>query len=224
MTRRETEWWDTLEIPSSEADPFGLLARIMPHAEEHDYVIYTDGAGCSKGWGANAAVIYCVESKTYDIRISANYGQTVQRNELSAMLDGLFAAVEHKVATFDTSLLDEPPANPLHMLSGNDRVTVLWYTDRQNLAKSLLFNESGSPLNKRSNERDLWMRYTALAKHVCITPMHTARNTVPLQGLCDTLCGIARAALMSAVPLISASVPVAVYGGWSEVRPQKAIL
>jgi hypothetical protein len=224
MTRRETEWWDTLEIPSSETDPFALLARTMPHAEEHDYVIYTDGAGCLKGWGANAAVIYCVESETYDIRVSANYGQTVQRNELSAMLDGLFAAVEHKVATFDISLLDEPPANPLAMLAGNDRATVLWYTDRQNLAKSLLFNERGDPLNKRTTERDLWMRYTYLAKHVCITPMHTSRNTVPLQGLCDTLCGIARAALMSAVPRISASVPVAVYGGWGEVRPQKAIL
>lgn len=226
-SRRPPDWWDDLSIHSQEEKPFDALARIAPLPEEHDYVLYTDGSGHENGWGAYAAVAKHSADPDHILRVSGNYGSTVQRNELSAMLDGLHAIADHQLRrVMRLALREVHPKNAWSTFTGDDRITVMWFTDRQNLAKALLFDEWMRPLNGRNSERDLWMRYTAMAKHFCITPMHVPRNVIPAQAVCDELCEVARDALMLAMPRFQNSTPEQIYSPtqWLQKNPQNALL
>ncbi len=226
-SRRPPDWWDDLVVSSSEPKPFDVLAQLAPRPEEHDYVLYTDGSGHQNGWGAAAAVAKFNGNDEHIIRVTGNYGSTVQRNELSALLDGLFAIADHQLRrVIQLGLREVPPKNPWSTFLSDDRITVLWFTDRQNLAKSLLFDYDGIPLNGRNSERDLWMRYSAMAKHFCITPMQVPRNTVPSQALCDSLCDIARSAMLGALPQFAETTPEKIHAPsqWNLPKPQNALL
>jgi hypothetical protein len=95
--------------------------------------------------------------------------------------------------------LDADRKNILNNFTGSNRVTVLWFTDRMNLAKSLLFDERGALLNARSTEVDLWLRWSAMARYVCVTPLCLPRNVEAGQALCDGLCSAARTSLKEQV-------------------------
>lgn len=225
--RRPPDWWDDLAISAQEPKPFDVLASFAPLPDEHDYVLYTDGSGHSGGWGAYAAVAHCTATSEHVIRLAGNYGSTVQRNELTAFLDGIHAIADHQLRrVMKLGLREIPPKNPWSAFLGDDRITVLWYTDRQNLAKAMLYDEDQKPLNGRNNERDLWLRYSAMAKHVCVTPMQVPRNVVPVQALCDELCTIARDALQDVLPKIQAVTPQHIHtpDQWNLHKPQNAIL
>ncbi len=225
--RRPPDWWDDLTISSQEPQPFELLARIAPLPEEHDYVLYTDGSGHSDGWGAAAAVARFTGTGEHILRVAGNYGSTVQRNELSAFLDGLFAIADHQLRrVMQLGLREVAPKNAWNTFLGDDRITVLWYTDRQNLAKALLFDDEARPLNGRNSERDLWMRFSTMAKHFCITPMQVPRNVVPAQALCDELCDITRNAMMATLEKFQSATPDHIHtpSQWKLPKPQDALL
>lgn len=237
--RQPPSFWDTLEVPCDQkgAHLFTWLESVSPAPLAHDFILSTDGSGCVAGWGASASIIQKIDRphdeeyrKVVDTRVlvSATYGSTVQRRELSAFLDGVheilrLAAEEVLNRTVeDDGVFDR--SNPLSVLTGNERVTVLWYTDRANLAKSLLFDEEGEILNARSTERDLWLRYSAMAKHVCVTPMWTIRNLIPTQGACDSLCSTARQALKHAAPKLAESTNhLYDLEKWQSQQPQRAL-
>lgn len=235
--RKSPAWWDVLEVPDSENGPhlFTWLDSVAPAPEEHDFVLYTDGSGCTKGWGASASIIEQV-SLVDDIRqaggqrvlVSATYGSTVQRRELSAFLDGLHAILRVRAESFLDQELDDwsdiDRKNVLNNFTGPNRVSVLWFTDRMNLAKSLLFDERGDLLNARSSEVDLWLRFSAMARHVCVTPMCLPRNENPKQEMCDGLCGIARRALMAQTESME-KITGSIYNleKWNQIQPQKAL-
>lgn len=224
--RRPPDWWDELVVSAQEPRPFDYIASIAPAPEEHDYVLYTDGSGHQDGWGAHASVAKFSATGEHIVRVSSNYGSTVQRNELSAMLDGLFAIADHQIRRVEKLGLREVPKNPWNAFQCDDRITVLWFTDRQNLAKALLFDEDSKPLNARNNERDLWLRYSAMAKHFCITPLQVPRNTVPAQALCDSLCDIARNAMKGTLPQFQQTTPTHIHepSQWLLPKPQTAVL
>lgn len=221
--RRDTTWWDELTVPSNikrDAAKVGeWLAINSPEPAEHDFILYTDGAGGPAGWGATAAVIQPISyDKETDSRIpqeafcifSGSYGSTVQRQELTAFLDGIHAILTRQAIMIADGLMESSASayelskqGPLAGLLGPDRVTVMWYTDRANLALSLLFDEAGEALNARSTERDLWLRWSAMARHVCVTPQWTARNLVDGQAACDTICTVSRALLKDNVDKLS---------------------
>lgn len=224
--RKDTSWWDELEVPmevigdrSNQADVFDWLEEVAPDPYEHDYVLYTDGSGCTKGWGGYAAVFERIElgeefREPVDCEavITGTYNSTVQRSEFNAFLDGV-----HKILTLRCAELQEQAGadeharyilgteGALNQFRGPDRLTILWYTDRNNIAQCLLFDEEGDPLLPRSRERDLWLRWSFMSQHVCITPMHRPRNVVDGQALCDDLAGKARALLLEAEPSFSAA-------------------
>lgn len=226
-TRRPPDWWDELEIHSQDPTPFATLMQRAPAAEEHDYVLYTDGSGHANGFGASAAIAKFNLETEHIVRCSSNYGSTVQRNELTAFLDGLHAIADHQLRRVSKLALREvAPKNPWNTFTGDDRITVLWFTDRQNLAKALLYDENQKPLNGRNSERDLWMRYSAMSRHFCITPLQVPRNVVPAQGICDELCGIARQAMISALPALESATTESIYSHtqWLQKLPQNAIL
>lgn len=225
--RRPPDWWDDLTVSAQEPKPFDYLVSIAPRPEEHDYVLYTDGSGHENGWGAHASVAKCNAEPGHILRCTGNYGSTVQRNELSAFLDGLQAIADHALRrVMRLALREVAPKNPWNTFLGDDRITVMWFTDRQNLAKALLYDEWQRPLNGRNNERDLWMRYTAMAKHFCVTPLQVPRNTVRAQAVCDELCSVARDALMMATPSFQNSTPEQIYSPdqWLQKHPQNALL
>jgi hypothetical protein len=225
--RHPPSWWDELAISALEPQPFDMLARLAPAPESHDYVLYTDGSGHQNGWGAHVAIAKFNAEQKHIVRLSGNYGSTVQRNELSALLDGLFAIADHQLRRIiRLGLREVPPKNPWNVFAGDDRITVLWFTDRQNLAKALLYDEELRPLNKRSNERDLWMRYSAMAKHFCITPLNVERNVVPAQAVCDSLCTVARDALLAALAAFQSNTPDHIYSPdqWLQNHPQNSLL
>jgi hypothetical protein len=237
--KREVAWWDNLEIPDSENGPhlFTWLDSVAPAPEEHDYILYTDGSGCTKGWGASASIIEQVQlldgrrqvaPAEARVLVSATYGSTVQRRELSAFLDGIHEVLRLRAADFlDQELDDHADVDRKHILNnftGPNRVSVLWFTDRMNLAKSLLFDERGDLLNARNTESDLWLRFSSMARHVCVTPMCLPRNENPMQEFCDGLCGIARRSLMARVEDMD-SLTKNFYSReqWHQQQPQKAL-
>lgn len=241
--KRDTGWWDTLVVDKEAlkeqvADVFEWLEGEAPDPLEHDYVLYTDGSGCKHGWGGYAAVIEKIdrvgeyrEVVDTDVIVTATYGSTVQRTELSAFLDGMQKILYQRVeelqaeAEFDDELkyiLGSQGA--LNQLRGPDRVSVLWYTDRRNLAMSLLYDENGDPLQSRNSDKDLWFRWSFMAKHVCVTPMFYGRNQIPGQKICDALASEARAALKDIeTALASEAAFIHPTEKWQKEKPQKVL-
>jgi hypothetical protein len=162
---------------------------------------------------------------------AGTYGSTVQRSEMQAFLDGIHRILERKCAeirdeavTDDTLRYEIGTNGVLHKLLGPERVTVLWYTDRANLAKSLLFDEDGDVLNARSSEADLWLRWSAMTRYVCVTPMALARNTIAGQAVCDALAGEARALLKNNIQTFIEKVGAfQSEQTWTKPKPQKAL-
>lgn len=161
--------------------------------DSFDYTLWTDGSGHSDGYGAYAAIWKCADGDM-DMSFGANYGQTVNRNELIAMIEGLTAILSDRVVKM-RGVLEMNPKNELAALNDADRVTVAWHTDRQNLAVSLLWNDAGEPVFRRNSDRDLWARFSFLAKHACVVPYHSPRNVVAQQGMCDEVCTLMREAI-----------------------------
>jgi hypothetical protein len=234
LQRKSPSFWDDLHVPAGTrpAHLFSWLDEVTPMPEEHDYVLSTDGSGCIKGWGASAAIVQKVIPGEplgrvlgkYQVVCSATYGSTVQRRELSAFLDGLYEILRMELEEPDTEEPDDEviAMTRIHKFSGDNRITVLWYTDRANLAKSLLFDEDGSVLNKRTTETDLWMRYSTFARHFCITPMWVDRNSIPAQKACDAICTVSRAALLGVADQIKSAAGPTIHESWNLKRPQKA--
>lgn len=241
--RRDTSWWDELEIPLDVAkDPglFSWLDERAPDPTEHDFILYTDGSGCANGWGGYAALIQRIvydpvtETRVIghtDCLVTGTYGSTVQRCEMSAFLDGVHRILTDKAAEVIEAAAYDPAEKyeiskegPLGRLLGPDRPTILWYTDRANLAKSLLFDENGDVLNSRSgSESDLWMRWSAMARYVCVTPIAVQRNTIDGQAACDGLAGIARNLMKSHMDaLAGAAESIHPTDKWNLQRSQKA--
>lgn len=235
--RKAPSWWDDLVVPDEAkgAHIATWMSEHLPHPLQHDYVLYTDGSGCVNGWGAQAAIIEAVAGddgvrRVYDtdLRITGTYGSTVNRSELSAFIDGVHAILTHRlsaVAGLDADeALEKPVGGPLAAFQGSDRVTIMWHTDRQNLAKSLLFGVDGLPLCARSRDRDLWMRYSTMARHVCVSPLCADRNTVDYQKTADHLCSIARLAMLNAKEaFISATSGIIKDQIWKHPKNQKAL-
>ena len=236
--RKQTSFWDELEVPADQLGPhlFTWLESVTPHPHEHDFILYTDGSGCTKGWGASASVIEKIDLLRDEERrgvvdrhvlVSATYGSTVQRREFEAFLNGLHEIMRLSIADFLDQGKEEfgnpDPNNLLMNFTGTHRVSILWYTDRANLAKSLLFDEQGDVLNARSSERDLWMRYSLLAKHICVTPMHVTRNIIDNQRVCDSLCTAARAALKDCQALTEITEHIYPEEKWKLNQPQRAL-
>jgi len=234
LTRKNPSFWDSLNVPAEikPAHLFSWLDEVSPMPEEHDYVLSTDGSGCIKGWGASAAIIQKVLPGGplgrvlggYQPIINGTYGATVQRSEFSALLNGLHEILRMELESREEPFQDEdePQLNTLLRFTGEDRITVLWYTDRSNLAKSLLFDEDGRVLNRRTAETDLWMRYSAMARCFCITPMWMDRNLIPAQKTCDALCTIARNVMIAAAEQFKGAIGPAIHESWNQKRPQKA--
>jgi hypothetical protein len=215
ISRRPPSWWNDIEVPSKiKGDQLGLwLDDTMPYPLEHDYVLYTGSEVCANGWGASAAIFEEIGGEdgtrhvvSRDVCITGSYGSSVIRCELEAFLNGIHAILTHWLLKLEamtpedeSTIIEKPTGGPLGVFRDNDRVTIMWHTDRQNLAKSLLYDEHGDLLAARTMDRDLWMRYSTMARCICVTPRFADRKVVPLLIQCDALCDTARRAMIQSI-------------------------
>tara|TARA_R110002110_G_scaffold8326_11_gene41921 strand:- start:6426 stop:7088 length:663 start_codon:yes stop_codon:yes gene_type:complete len=217
---------------------FDWLAEMAPDPLEHDYVLYTDGSGCVKGWGGYAAVIQKIDMvdgtrAVVDARtiVNGTYGSTVQRCEMNAFLDGVHSILSERAGEVkDAAKVSQEElyhiaevGGALNCLSGADRPTILWYNDRANIAQALLFDVNGDALHSRNKDRDLWMRWSMMARHACITPMCRPRNTIEGQATCDALAGEGRKLMMGAwEAFASHTQQIHPTDKWQKKKPQSA--
>jgi len=241
--KRETSWWDQLNVPDDIAKSKGLFKWLelnAPHPLEHDYILSTDGSGCTVGWGANAAIIervdlnyetQCREIQKEETRVivQGTYGSTVQRSEFQAFLSGVHQILGWEIdnrSDDDTEALEFIPGNsPLRYFEAANRPTIYWLTDRANIAKSLLYGVDNKPLNSRSKELDLWSMFNAIRRYVCITPMAISRNSVDSQAAADALCSEARSIMKGheeAFASILKSKNIYPEKSWKNKKEQKA--
>jgi len=134
-----------------------------------DFTLYTDGSGYQDGFGGFCSTFVSSipgheEKKTV---MGSMSGTTVDRAEMTALLEGLQAISE---------FLEVVPKFRL----GGRKATILWYTDREALAKSVdgTYGRHSSP--------DLWVRVAHYEKMFDITPHWVEReNEFPEFQACD---------------------------------------
>lgn len=204
----------------------------MPPLQQHDYALYTDGSGCTSGWGASCAI--CEELLPEgdghgwrDVVVGAYYGQTVNRCELTAFIDGVAAIVRRHIQALQDVAPPDTPKVGMKDLVGELRPTIMWFTDRKSISDCLLFDEHNVSYGSRTSDADLWLRWSLFARHVCISPRHDQRNVVPLQGVADSICSISRTALKSSQPGFRALLTIAGFHNnllsCNQCRPQKSL-
>jgi hypothetical protein len=126
---------------------------------EADVTLFTDGSGHMDGFGGWAAVVKSRDGKFRDFRMGAMTGTSVDRMEMTAMIEGLHMALhlvtEHPEIRRNIGILP----------------SVLWYSDRESMVKSAL-GEFG-----RTNATDIWSQYAWFETQLRIYPVHVLRET-----------------------------------------------
>jgi hypothetical protein len=112
--------------------------------------------------------------------ISAATGTTVERQEITAMLDGLQIITDWQEAAGILGRISMP--------------VVLWYTDREAAALCAWRKDDGQPFYRRKSSPDLWARFEWYEKRMRIVPLWTPRKDHPIQDLADGLASEGRVA------------------------------
>jgi len=146
-----------------------------------DFLLYTDGSGYQDGFSGFCATFISQVPGHLDkgTRMGSMSGSTVDRAEMTALLEGLQA-----IADF----LETVPKFRL----GNQKITIQWFTDREALAKSVdrTYGRHSSP--------DLWVRFEYYEKMFDITPQWVERETeFPEFKACDLHASTNRVILKS---------------------------
>lgn len=124
-----------------------------------DIIVFSDGSGFHKdsfgGWSAIATT----PDRIWKLfRWGSMVGTSVDRMEMTAMLEGLQMAVE---------IADVLPKKSLKKIKSKVHI----YTDRENMVLSI------KNVYSRSNSPDLWARFEVYEKILDITATHVDRET-----------------------------------------------
>lgn len=125
-----------------------------------EFTLYTDGSGYQDGFSGYCSVfISNIKGHPHKGQVlGAMTGSTVDRAEMTALLEGLEAIL---------SFLETVPKFRLM----NSKPTIAWYTDREALAKSVK-GEYG-----RGSSPDLWARLAVYEQQFNILPTWVSRET-----------------------------------------------
>ena len=127
--------------------------------DQPQYILFTDGSGYKDGYGGWACRVKSPDDKSCDyFRMGAIIGCTVDRMELTAILEGLQIVLEITMEARGG-------------LRGHDVLPfVKLYSDRENLILSI------KGIYDRSNAPDLWARFAFYEKYLQIEPEHVLRE------------------------------------------------
>jgi hypothetical protein len=130
-------------------------------SEEVDLLVFSDGSGYKDGFGGWAAFACTPDRNWKTFRQGAIIGTSVDRAEMTGLLEGLEMAWE--LARL----------HPKFQLSNPDSVKpkVRLHCDRENLVLSI------RGVYDRSNCADLWARFAYYEKVLDIIPVHVERET-----------------------------------------------
>ncbi len=140
-----------------------------------DVLVFSDGSGYKDGYGGWAAYVCTPDRRWKTFRMGAIAGTTVDRAEMTAMLEGL------EMAFWMARDLPQYQVNFGDMMGAPcDRPKVLVYTDRENMVLSC------KGVYDRSNSPDLWRRFEHYERELALTVMHVERETdFPELQTCD---------------------------------------
>lgn len=127
-----------------------------------NFTVWSDGSGYKDGFGGWAVRVRS-ENGEYDLfRMGCMAGTTVDRMELTGMLEGLQVVFEWFQAAGNrfTRDADDLP-----------RPQVKIYSDRENLVLSI------KKVYDRSNALDLWARFECYEKFMTVMAEHVMRET-----------------------------------------------
>lgn len=151
-----------------------------------DWILWTDGSGHKDGLQVSFVWFRSTRFPVPFSTLSASTCGSVNRAELTALLDGLHAILEMERGNAGEKAGWTPPM-PRH---------VMWVSDRQNLVLSVARDpETGQPVYKRDVDADLWARFEWYEKHFRVHPVHVARDTNAFQHKCDRACAATRKVL-----------------------------
>lgn len=150
-----------------------------------DFHIYTDGSGnYTELLGISAAIVFYVPTGQHVVKVHMSNDGDTRRAEMQALLNGL-RVVWHHCNLDEGEVLDEIRRNQ------RPRPHVLWYTDRQEIARAITA-PPGAKLFKRRNMQDMWAALASFETWIRITANWVPRNTVRAQAACDHVCTILR--------------------------------
>jgi len=126
-----------------------------------DFMIYSDGSGHLDGFGG-WAVYVCTPNKSASMfRMGAVIGTTVDRAEMTAILEGMQMVLELAAAL--------PRTIPFGQQHWKPKVKL--HSDRESLVMSI------QGIYERSNSLDLWKRFEFYEAHMVIDANFVARET-----------------------------------------------
>lgn len=130
-------------------------------SDSPDILVFSDGSGYKDGFGGWAAFTCTPDRNWKTFRTGAIIGTTVDRAEMTGLLEGLEMAWE-----MARMLPSHRSSNPLE-----SQPKVLLHCDRENLVLSI------RGVYDRSNCPDLWARFAYYEKLMNIMPLHVERET-----------------------------------------------
>lgn len=126
-----------------------------------DFIVFSDGSGYKDGYGGWCCVVSALHNEQRMFRMGAVVGTTVDRMEMTALLEGLQLVDEmrndHPKAQGDIGRCWHP--------------VVLVLSDRENQVLSI------QKVYDRSNSRDLWARFEYYELRMHIDAKHVERET-----------------------------------------------
>lgn len=128
---------------------------------DSDYLLFTDGSGYQDGYGGWACIVTDPSGTPLMFRMGCIMGATVDRMELTAILEGL-QLVEELKTTNPKSIGDQ--GRTWHPV-------VHLFSDRENLVLSI------QKVYDRSNAPDLWKRYEFYEGRLHVVARHVERET-----------------------------------------------
>lgn len=129
-----------------------------------NFTIWSDGSGYKDGFGGWAVRVKSGDG-AYDVfRMGCMMGTTVDRMELTGMLEGLQVIFEwFQVQASSSGVRRDADDAP--------RPQVKIYSDRENLVLSI------KRVYDRSNALDLWARFACYEQFMTVTAEHVMRET-----------------------------------------------
>lgn len=128
---------------------------------EPDYLLFTDGSGYKDGYGGWACCVRHVGKKANMFRMGCIVGCTVDRMEMTAILEGLQIVFENMQSRWESRDGEDPEKKPIVRL----------FSDRENLVLSI------QKVYDRGNCPDLWARYAYYESIMEVHATHVQRET-----------------------------------------------
>ncbi len=145
---------------------------------EHDVLVFSDGSGYEKDGFGGWAAMACTPDRNWKMfRMGAITGTTVDRAEMTGMLEGLQMAWEMSLSL------------PKFVRGDVRKASVLIHCDRENVVLAI------KKVYDRTNAPDLWARFEFYEKVMDVYANHVMRETdFPEFQQCDLHASSARIA------------------------------